>query len=76
MNAGRKDHRPIEADWSIAGTSRLQIEAATITPPAKPVRALVILRLRFFLRKKTQAAPAEVPMKGISKPVITVFIVY
>ncbi len=36
--AGRNASLPISADCSMAGTSRLHTEAATITPAAKPVR--------------------------------------
>jgi hypothetical protein len=49
------------------------MEAATITPAANPVSARWTLSFRSFLRKKTQAAPAEVPMKGIKSPIIIVF---
>ena len=37
--AGKNAHLPSAADWSMAGTIRLQIDAATITPAAKPVSA-------------------------------------
>ena len=37
--AGKKAHLPIESDCSIAGINKLQIEAATITPAANPVKA-------------------------------------
>ena len=53
---------------SIAGSSRLQTEAATITPAAKPVRARCTSSLKLFRIKKTQAAPSVVPAKGISNP--------
>ena len=38
--AGRKAKRPSSVDCSIAGTIKLQIDAATMTPAAKPVSAL------------------------------------
>ena len=56
--AGRNAHLPLSADCSIAGTIRLQIDAATITPAAKPVRARCTPALRSSFRKNTQAAPA------------------
>ena len=34
--AGTKDHFPISDACSIAGSSKLQIDAATITPAANP----------------------------------------
>ena len=37
--AGKNDHLPRPTACSIAGISRLQTEAATITPAAKPVSA-------------------------------------
>ena len=49
----------------MAGIIRLQIDAATITPAANPVKILCMLRLILPLRKKTQAAPAVVPRKGM-----------
>ena len=36
--AGKKANFPRWADWSMAGMIRLQMEAATMTPAAKPVR--------------------------------------
>ena len=63
-------------DCSMAGTIRLQMEAATITPAAKPVKARCTPRFRSFFRKNTQAAPADVPIKGIRSPMISVFIFY
>ena len=37
--AGIKDHFPILEDCSIEGIIKLHIEAATITPAAKPIKA-------------------------------------
>ena len=44
------------------------MEAATMTPAAKPVRARCTSSLKLFRIKKTQAAPSVVPAKGISSP--------
>ena len=66
--AGRKDQVPRCADCSMAGSSRLQMEAATMTPAAKPVRARWTSELKVFRMKKTQAAPKVVPAKGMSSP--------
>jgi len=66
--AGTKDHRPMSAACSIAGSSRLQMEAATMTPAAKPVSARCTISPKLFRIKKTQAAPSVVPAKGISSP--------
>ena len=76
MRAGRKESFPMGCDCYIAGTSRLQIEAATMTPDAKPVRdRCTILDSSFFIRN-TQAEPAVVPTKGIRSPKSTlVFII-
>ncbi|MPM65858.1 hypothetical protein SDC9_112762 [bioreactor metagenome] len=63
-----KDHFPIAADCEMAGMSRLQTEAATITPEAKPVRARWTGSLMPFFMKNTQAAPAAVPKKGMRSP--------
>ena len=52
----------------IAGKSRLQTEAATMTPAAKERRP----RLRFWLIclriKNTHAAPKTVPKNGMARP--------
>ena len=69
--AGRKAHFPIPSACCIAGISRLHMEAATMTPPANPVSARCTFCFRFFLMKNTQAEPAAVPAKGISRPKIT-----
>ena len=58
---------------SSAGISRLQTEAATITPAAKPVSARWVFRRRLFFIRKTHAAPRDVPKKGINKPMTVSF---
>ena len=68
INAGRKASRPLSEHCSIAGTIRLHIEAATMTPAANPVSALWTPILRSFFRKNTQAAPSDVPTNGIRSP--------
>ena len=63
------------ADCSMAGISRLQMLAATMTPAAKPVRALCTRSPIFFRKKKTQAEPSTVPRNGIRTPlIISIFI--
>ena len=59
---------PMPALSSSAGCSRLQKDAATITPAAKPVRAFRMPSEICFFRKKTVAAPRLVPRKGIRIP--------
>lgn len=59
MTTGRNESLPSPADCSMAGISRLQTEAATITPAANPVRMRCTLSLREFFIKKTQAAPGK-----------------
>mgnify|MGYP007103708659 CR=1 FL=1 len=59
---------PMPSDCSMAGISRLQIEAATITPAAKPARARRTRSPRDFFIKNTQAEPSVVPKKGIMIP--------
>ena len=68
MAAGRKASFPICSLFSRAGCSRLQKEAATITPAAKPVSAFCTLEEICFFRKKTIAAPRLVPRNGIRMP--------
>ena len=50
------------------GMSRLQTEAATITPAAKPARHRSTLELSCFFIKNTQNEPRQVPKKGIKSP--------
>ena len=57
------------SDCSMAGISRLQIDAATITPAAKPARARCTETPSDFFIKNTQAAPSVVPKKGIMIPI-------
>ncbi len=62
----RKDSFPISSDCSMAGiVSRLQIDAATITPAAKPAHGALhqIAKGFFHIPKNTQAAPAFYPRK-------------
>ena len=72
--AGKKDHRPISAACSIAGTSRLQTDAAAMTPAAKPVKARCRRGFMPLFRKKTHPAPREVPRKGRSHSNNNVFV--
>ena len=74
--AGTKDHLPMSWACSMAGISRLQMEAATITPAAKPVSARCTRGLRDFFMKNTQAAPRAVPANGIRIPCITWDIIF
>ena len=59
---------PMPSDCSMEGISRLQIDAATITPAAKLARARCTRSPRDFFIKNTQAEPSVVPKKGISMP--------
>jgi hypothetical protein len=52
----------------MAGSSRLQTDAATITPAAKPVSARWTMAFSLPRMKNTHAAPNEVPKKGINMP--------
>ena len=56
------------SDCSMAGISRLQMDAATITPAAKPARERCTRSLRDLFIKNTQAEPSAVPKKGIMIP--------
>ena len=62
------DLRRSSSHISMAGISKDHTEAATMTPAANPVNILCILPPICFFRKKTQAAPAVVPKKGIRRP--------
>ena len=66
--AGTKDSFPSPSACSSAGTIRLHMEAATMTPLAKPVSALCTRPSSSFFIKKTMADPSTVPAKGISNP--------
>ena len=59
---------PMASDCSMAGISRLQMDAATITPAAKPASERSIRSPRDFFIKNTQAEPSAVPKKGIKIP--------
>ena len=67
-NAGKNASFPIHATCSMAGISRLQTEAATITPAANPIRTRCTASLNCLRIKKTQAAPKDVPRNGIRTP--------
>ena len=56
------------SDCSMAGISRLQIDAATITPAAKPASARCTKSPRDLFIKNTHAEPSAVPIKGIKIP--------
>ena len=56
----------------MAGISRLQMDAATITPEEKPVSPRCTRSPRPFFKKNTQAAPREVPKNGVSRPQNTI----
>ena len=66
--AGRKDSFPHSAASSMAGISKLQMEAATITPAAKPVSDRCTRALSEPRMKNTQAEPSAVPTNGIKRP--------
>ena len=68
MAAGKNASRPRFSACSIAGISRLQIDAATMTPAAKPVKARCTPSCSVFFIKNTQAAPSVVPANGIRMP--------
>jgi hypothetical protein len=53
---------------SRAGCSRLQKDAATMTPAAKPVRIFYTVAGISRLRRNTMAAPRLVPRKERSIP--------
>ena len=66
--AGMNASRPRPSDCSMAGMSKLQIDAATMTPAAKPVKARCTPSCSVFFMKNTQADPSVVPAKGIRMP--------
>ena len=68
IKAGKKANFPIFSDCSIDGIIRLHIDAATITPAAKPVNIFWIFIFKSFFINNTQAAPKDVPKKGINIP--------
>jgi len=59
---------PISAACSIDGISKLQIEAATITPAAKPVNARCTCVPSDLFKKNTHPAPITVPKNGSRIP--------
>ena len=76
ITAGRKASLPRAEDSSSAGMRRLHIEAATMTPDANPVSPRYTPRSISPRMKNTQAAPREVPRKGINNPQkISIFMV-
>ena len=62
--AGTNESLPIWSLASRAGCSRLQNDAATMTPAAKPVRTFWTLGGISRLSTNTMAAPRLVPRKG------------
>ena len=56
------------ADRSMAGISRLQMDAAVMTPDAKPVSPRLTLSDSPCRMPKTQAAPRDVPTNGSITP--------
>ena len=69
--AGIKESLPIPSALSSAGESRLQKEAATITPAANPVSTRCILSEILSFSTNTIAAPRLVPRNGRRIPVHT-----
>ena len=69
--AGTNANRPISAEASIEGMIKLKMEAATMTPAAKPERARSTVWDTPPRSRNTHAAPSVVPTKGISKPQTT-----
>ena len=53
---------------SIDGISKDHIDAATITPAAKPSKIFSIFSFIFFRIRKTIPDPKVVPINGIIKP--------
>ena len=66
--AGTKAKFPSPALSSRAGIKRLQMDAATMTPAAKPVSPRWTFRWSCSFIKYTQPAPRLVPAKGIRIP--------
>ena len=75
INAGKNENFPICDDCSIAGIIRLQIDAATITPAANPVKAFCTFTFNSPFINNTQDAPNDVPKKGIKIPCSTSFVI-
>ena len=55
--AGTKASCPMASDCSMAGIRRLQTDAATMTPAAKPKNTFCVLWESSFRKKNTMAAP-------------------
>ena len=70
-SAGKAAKKPYALDESIAGISRLNTDAATITPAEKPDKVASAAGEKLRLTKKTQSAPSRVPTKGTSRMAIT-----
>ena len=66
--AGTNANAPSAADCSMDGMRRLQTDAATITPAAKPVSERCRRSLSDCFIKNTHAAPREVPKNGMRIP--------
>ena len=79
-NAGKKANRPNFSDCSIAGISRLQTDAATITPAAKPAserctrspraRRIKIRMLRPAMYPKGDQNPPKSFRQGYPPPIV------
>ena len=67
-DAGTHAIFPCSSDISIAGKISDQIEAAIITPDAKPKSNFSINLFILFLIKNTIAEPRVVPANGINNP--------
>ena len=67
-NAGTQAMRPMPPLLSMAGMMSDQMDAATMTPAAKPVRMRLTVLLRLPRMRKTIAAPAVVPKSGRPRP--------
>ena len=68
------DHAPLSALISIAGMSNDHMDAATITPEAKPSNDFCSrMDIPSFI-KNTKAEPSIVPNSGIRSPMIIVVI--
>ena len=68
--AGNQPGIPAACASSIAGMSKLQTDAAIMTPAANPRNIFCIPTLTSFLKKKTIAAPKVVIRKVKPVPVI------
>ena len=64
----RKKGQMSQMGAPVNGRSRLQMDAAAMTPAANPFKRVSRRGFKSFFRKNTQAAPREVPKKGIRIP--------